>query len=381
LDWKLSLLDNVPYSAYENKKGAKFVDFRATPQLFPIWEEVYSPTGGKRNVKKISKDYLASLSPLSWAVYLMDDGHFDYRTEGLQERTEGGSGRISFCVDALTELSQRNLHEFLLENLGVENKLLTNSVGSTSVNLNVNGTKTFMKLVAEHVHPSMEYKLLPVYRGLFKDSGLEKIETYSTVSEAVIVDIYEKPKTRSMRKFDLEIEGNHNYFVDGVMVHNSPETTTGGKALKFYASIRLDIRRIEQLKEGTEVVGARTRIKVIKNKVAPPFTQAEFDISFMPGSEGFSREGDIIDIGVKHNIVKKGGAWYSYEGEQLGQGKEKARAHLKANPGMANEIEDKILAIVFPKVEDEVEDVTAVKAVKGSKSAKVALDDVPDSDF
>ncbi len=119
----------------------------------------------------------------------------------------------------------------------------------------------------------------------------------------------------------------------------SPETTTGGKALKFYASVRIDVRRIETLKEGTEPVGNRTRAKIVKNKMAPPFKQAEFDIIY---GQGISREGGLLDLGVEHNIVKKSGAWFTYEGDQLGQGKEKARTFLKDNPELANEIERRI---------------------------------------
>ncbi|GLJ78604.1 recombinase RecA [Microbacterium imperiale] len=119
----------------------------------------------------------------------------------------------------------------------------------------------------------------------------------------------------------------------------SPETTAGGKALKFYASVRLDIRRIETLKDGTEAVGNRTRVKVVKNKMAPPFKQAEFDILY---GVGISREGSLIDFGVEHGIVKKSGAWYTYDGEQLGQGKENARNFLIKNADMAAEIENKI---------------------------------------
>lgn len=124
----------------------------------------------------------------------------------------------------------------------------------------------------------------------------------------------------------------------GVMF-GSPETTTGGRALKFYASVRIDIRRIETLKDGTEAVGNRTRCKVVKNKVAPPFKQAEFDILY---GQGISREGGLIDMGVEHGFVRKAGAWYTYEGDQLGQGKENARNFLKDNPDLANEIEKKI---------------------------------------
>ncbi|GAA0550937.1 recombinase RecA [Paractinoplanes ferrugineus] len=125
----------------------------------------------------------------------------------------------------------------------------------------------------------------------------------------------------------------------GVMF-GSPETTTGGRALKFYSSVRLDVRRIESLKDGTDVVGNRTRVKVVKNKVAAPFKQAEFDIMY---GKGISREGSLIDVGVEQNIIRKSGAWYTYDGDQLGQGKEKAREFLKENPDVAAEIEKKIL--------------------------------------
>jgi len=125
----------------------------------------------------------------------------------------------------------------------------------------------------------------------------------------------------------------------------SPETTTGGKALKFYASVRLDIRRIETLKDGQEAVGNRTRVKVVKNKMAPPFKQAEFDIIY---GTGISREGSLIDMGVDIGIVKKSGAWYTYEADQLGQGKENARTFLLDNPDLSNEIETKIRAHFVP---------------------------------
>jgi recombination protein RecA len=125
----------------------------------------------------------------------------------------------------------------------------------------------------------------------------------------------------------------------GVMF-GSPETTTGGRALKFYSSVRLDVRRIETLKDGTDMVGNRTRVKVVKNKVAPPFKQAEFDIMY---GKGISREGGLIDVGVEAGLVRKAGAWYTYEGDQLGQGKENSRNFLKDNPDLANELEKKIL--------------------------------------
>jgi len=145
----------------------------------------------------------------------------------------------------------------------------------------------------------------------------------------------------------------------GVMFGN-PETTTGGNALKFYASVRLDIRRIGAIKKGDEVVGAETRVKVVKNKVAPPFKQAEFDVLY---GEGISREGEIIEIGAQLNFIEKAGSWYSYNGEKIGQGKDNAREFLKENPKIAQEIEDKIRAnssalseaMTAPQESDETE--------------------------
>jgi recombination protein RecA len=139
----------------------------------------------------------------------------------------------------------------------------------------------------------------------------------------------------------------------GVMF-GSPETTTGGKALKFYASVRLDIRRIETLKDGTDAVGNRTRVKVVKNKMSPPFKTAEFDILY---GVGISKEGSLIDLGVENGFVRKAGAWYTYEGDQLGQGKENARNFLKENPNIAEEIEKKIKEKlgVGPRVDAEAD--------------------------
>jgi len=145
----------------------------------------------------------------------------------------------------------------------------------------------------------------------------------------------------------------------GVMF-GSPETTTGGNALKFYSSVRLDIRRIGALKKGDEVVGNQTRVKVVKNKMAPPFKQAEFEILY---GEGISREGELIELGVNGNLVEKSGAWYSYNGERMGQGKENVRQFLKDNPDIADEIEAKLRADLMPSrsvksaSEDTVEEV------------------------
>ncbi len=135
----------------------------------------------------------------------------------------------------------------------------------------------------------------------------------------------------------------------GVMFGN-PETTTGGRALKFYSTIRMDVRRVDSLKNGNDIIGSRTRVKVVKNKVAPPFKQAEFDIMY---GTGISHEGCLVDLGADLDILTKSGAWYSYEGARLGQGKEKVKEYLKENPELAQELENKIRALTVAKVAEE----------------------------
>jgi recombination protein RecA len=335
LDWKVSLLGNIAHSRTVNAKGAVFADFTPLPELSELHDAVYFGDGKKH----LTWDYLKALTPLALAVWYMDDGGFTVRSKGLQERTQGGSGRIEICVEAMSPGSRDRLAQYLRDTHGIDVRLrLAGSRQQAVLVFSAAGTDKFQKLVAPYIHPSMEYKLLPRYRQRFSVQP-EYAEPELRLQPARVLDIHVKPPTRSMNRFDIEVEGGHNYFVDGVMVHNSPETTTGGKALKFYASIRLDIRRIETLKDGTDAVGNRTKVKVVKNKMSPPFKVAEFDILY---GIGISREGSLIDLGVEQGIVRKSGAWYTYDGDQLGQGKENARNFLKENPDIANEIEKKI---------------------------------------
>jgi recombination protein RecA len=149
----------------------------------------------------------------------------------------------------------------------------------------------------------------------------------------------------------------------GVMF-GSPETTPGGRALKFYASVRVDIRRIEAIKVGTEAIGNRVRTKIVKNKVAPPFRTAEFDIMF---GEGISREGSLLDVAVEHGIVRKAGAWFTYEGEQLGQGREKAKDFLRQNPELAMQLQDQVLRAVGVITDDGDQEAGADQAGEASE--------------
>jgi len=269
----------------------------------------------------------------------MDDGCFTVRSKGVQTRTEGGTGRIEICVEAMSPGSRDRFVQYLRDTHKLDVKLTSRGTRQVSVlQFTTAASEKFQKIVAPYVHPSMDYKLLPRFRGQFAVAPEFKEPTLHAVP-ARVLKIWPKKDSPIMSRYDIEVEGSHNYLADGIIVHNSPETTTGGKALKFYASVRLDIRRIETLKDGTDAVGNRTRVKVVKNKMSPPFKVAEFDILY---GIGISREGSLIDLGVEQGIVRKSGAWYTYEGDQLGQGKENARNFLRDNPDSANEIEKKI---------------------------------------
>ncbi len=335
LDWKVSLLANIPHSRTVNARGAVFADFTPLAELGELREVVYQGDG-KRH---LTWDYLKALTPFALAIWYMDDGCFTLRSKGVQERTQGGSGRIEICVEAMSPGSRERLVQYLRDSHGLDVRLGVSGARRVSVLMfTTSASAKFQKLVAPFIHPSMDYKLLPRFRGKFAVQP-EFVEPVIRPVPAQVIDISVKKNCPIMSRYDIEVEGSHNYLADGIMVHNSPETTTGGKALKFYASIRLDIRRIETLKDGTDSVGNRTRVKVVKNKCSPPFKTAEFDILY---GIGISREGSLIDLGVDQSIVRKSGAWYTYEGDQLGQGKENARNFLRENPDLANEIEKKI---------------------------------------
>ena len=335
--WKADMFGNLQVSGGRNARGGLSFDLTPLAELAELHKAVYFGDGKKT----VSDEYLKALTPMALAVWYMDDGGFTLRSKGLQARTAGGSGRVEICVEAMNEGSRVRLRDYLRDVHGMDVRIRL--AGRRKIAVLVFSTASsakFHELVAPFVHPSMDFKLLPRFRGKF---GLEPefVEPHDALMPSPIFSIEPKALTSSQprNRYDIEVEGTHNYFADGVMVHNSPETTTGGKALKFYASVRLDVRRIETLKDGTDMVGNRTRIKVVKNKLAPPFKQAEFDIMY---GQGISREGSLIDVGVETGFVRKAGAWYTYEGDQLGQGKENARQFLMDNPDLADELEKRI---------------------------------------
>ena len=334
-DWKASLFANIGVSrSTRESDGAVFHDVSPLPELAELRKAMY--VDGK---KILSDDYLKQLTPLSLAIWYMDDGCYTERAKGVQERTREGSGRIGIVVEAMEETSRQRLLDYLGDTWGIQGRLrYPGAAKKAMITFPKDETAKFLALVAPFIHPSLDYKLQPRFRGRFAVEPVFAPMRYELMPLPV-TKVADKPRGRTMHRFDIEVEGSHNYLVDGVVVHNSPEVTPGGRALKFYSSVRLDIRRVESIKDGAEVVGNRTRVKVVKNKCSAPFRQSEFDIMY---GKGISREGSMLDVAVDLGIVKKSGAWYTYEGEQLGQGRENAKAFIGSNLELMIEISEKV---------------------------------------
>jgi recombination protein RecA len=333
-EWKQEML--APFAGKIGKTG-NGVGFDTIPmrQLTWLHEAVYAADG----TRTVTDELIEQLDERAIAAWYCDDGTFS----GHYARW--GHGKAEICNTSLTAEDKERLAD-RCEQLGMGRPTVT----PRHLVFSGERAQKFHEKIAPFVHPSLDYKLHPDFRGRFgwhpdtSDAHLNGTRLKSrTTLKAVpmkVVRKYRKPPTpRKRNRFDIQVEGNHTYLVDHVVVHNSPETQPGGRALKFYASQRIDIRRIETLKEGTEAVGNRVRAKIVKNKVAPPFRQAEFDIEY---GVGISSEGCLIDIGIEHGIVQKSGAFFSYDGERLGQGRNNAKAFLRENTSVANDIEEKI---------------------------------------
>jgi recombination protein RecA len=333
--WKREML--APFANKIGKTGNGF-GFDTIPmrQLAELHGQAYSPEG-----RQVSEAMLAALDARAVAVWYGDDGSFS----GSYECWGHGKAEIG-CVK-LSMVDKERLAA-RLEELGMGRP----TVRERSLLFSGERARLLHEKIAPYLHPSLDYKLHPNFRGQFRwepdsshaDVKSGRLEARTELRPAPMQITRKEIRPAAPRhriRFDLGVKDRHTYLVDHVVVHNSPETTTGGNALKFYASVRLDIRRIGSIKKGDEVIGNETRVKVVKNKLAPPFKQAEFEILY---GEGASRNGEIIDLGVKIGLIDKSGAWYSCNGVRIGQGKENVRTYLKDNPELARELEEKIRA-------------------------------------
>jgi recombination protein RecA len=331
LDWKHEFLAPFAHGVTPTGVGTGF-DTIPMRQLGWLHEAVYEGNGSKHAV---TPELVAKLDARAIAVWYADDGSFS----GTYDRW--GHGKAEICATSLGR-GHRDLLARRCEELGMGHPTVTDR----GVLFSGDRTRAFHERIAPYVHPAVDYKLHPDFRGRFRwepdmsdahlnGTRLRSRTSLRPVGMRVLSKVEKPAPPRKRTRFDLEIEGNHTYLVDHVVVHNSPETTPGGRALKFYASVRLDIRRIETLKDGVEAYGNRVRVKVAKNKVAPPFKQAEFDVIY---GEGIPWEGTVLDAALERKIVTKSGSYFSFGDERLGQGRQNATAFLKEHPDVVQGI-------------------------------------------
>jgi recombination protein RecA len=369
-EWKREMLAPFAHAIAPTGNGIGF-DTIPMRQLSWLHDAVYAEAGGRT----VSDELIEQLDERAVAAWYCDDGSFS----GHHERW--GHGKSVIYCSALSNEDKERL-ALKLEELGMGRA----TVRDRELLFSGERTKQFQEKIAPYVHPSLDYKLHPDLRGRFgwhpdtSDVHLNGTRLLSRTSlRAAPMKVLRKsqvsPAPHIRRRYDLQIEDNHSYLAGGVVVHNSPETQPGGRALKFYSSQRLDIRRIETLKEGTEAVGNRVRVKVVKNKVAPPFRQAEFDIEY---GVGISKQGGLLDMALEHDLIQKSGSFFSYGETRLGQGRNNTKEFLRDNPELAAELEKKIHAKLGlgeetearPEAEKAADAATAAEVVKAADKPK-----------
>ncbi len=328
LQWKHAMLQPLAGSIRPAGRGWGF-DTLAMPALAGLWAEHHGDAGPRLATDTI----LDRLDARGLAVWYGDDGGY------AGSHARWGRGQAVIHNKALGAESRARVLA-LFERLGIGRP----RDDGRGFWFDSEQTARLHALIAPYLHPAVDHKLHPGLRGRFAwhppeaPGDLADFHRLRAVP-ARVLRRYDKPATRGMNRFDIEVDGHHTYLADGVVVHNSPETTPGGRALKFYASVRLDVRRTDTIKQGTESVGVRTRVKIVKNKLAPPFREAEFDMIY---GEGISRAATILDAAVEHGIVEKSGTWYTLKNERIGQGRENARRYLQENPAVLADLEAKV---------------------------------------
>jgi recombination protein RecA len=332
--------ENTEYMNWKLDKLTPFINFteRSIPKRGYRYDSDYSYEWAKIKRDLGNRDPLYMLSyysHLGMALWIMDDGHLDLQNSHC--RYIISMKRYRNNQDKLREITER------LKQLGFHCNY-NNRDGSIAFGKDV--SMSIAAHIKKYVPECMQYKLPEELRGDY-----EKFELFNhpklQIDTVCIKEIRpaSSRQMRNKRKFDISVEGNHNYMVggkhNGVIVHNSPETTSGGNALKFYASQRLDIRRIGSIKNKEAIIGNRTKVKIVKNKLAPPFKIAEFDIRF---GIGIDRAGEVIDLGIEDGIVKKSGSWFSLsDGTKVGQGRDNAVQFMKDNPKITKKIRKELL--------------------------------------
>lgn len=326
VEWKINKLKPFfTFKAIPVKKLTKFTSDYST-ELAVIKKELED----RNPLSMLINHY----SPMGLALWFMDDGSSDLTKSHCRGKIS--IDRLKGAHTALTDIAKA------FETQTGILPLIDQQSGGLIFN-----KEEFIKLceiIHKYIPECMQYKLPVEFRNKYKDFSLTAEKKTAIIYVPITEIRFASPRQMRMKdKYDISVADNHNYIVggehNGVLIHNSPETTTGGNALKFYASMRLDIRRIGSVKKGEDAVGNEVKVKTIKNKVYPPFKEAITEITF---GEGFNLMGEVIDLAVEQGIVSKSGAWYAYNDQKIGQGKDNSCTYLKENPAILNEIKDKL---------------------------------------
>ncbi|HDQ16654.1 MAG TPA: recombinase RecA [Candidatus Vogelbacteria bacterium] len=345
--WLSEELGNVVSNvSLANNRGNAIVETKHLLQLGDIHKQFYPAK------KKIVPEYIVSnITPRMLALWYCGDGSLQTGMSRWKEKTYLRRPRAVLYVNGFEDDKSRSRIDRIFKKFNIyptwrkcgEYKALSFSVQES---------EKLFELIAPFVPKNMEYKLPEKYRDRYEQRRTLESSQSEVLRPMKIKDIkkrvpYINGQRISKNRFDITVADNHNYFVDGCLVSNSPETTPGGKALKFYSSVRLDVRRIAQIKKGEEVIGGRVKVKVVKNKVAAPFKVAEFDLLY---NEGISPEGEILSLGEKYKLISKSAGSYTYHDEKedvkLGRGYDAARTFLKENKDIRNKIVKKIMKTI-----------------------------------
>ncbi len=330
--WLSKVLSNlISNTCLRTKRGNAIIESRHLLKFGDLYNTFYN-----KGKKIVPREVVNKINPLGLAAWYCSDGSLQLGNCYWKGKKYPRRPRATIYTNGFSdEISQKRSIE-IFHRFDIKPTLRRISK-YRALQFSVSEAKKLFELIAPYVPPVMRYKIPTLYHGLYKNLSIKETKKYNTLRSMIIKRIKKRIPYRdgtriSRQRFDISVAKNHNYFIDGCLVSNSPEETPGGKALKFYSSVRVDLRRSAQIKQGDQIIGNRIKAKVVKNKVAPPFRQAEFDIFY---NEGISRLGDILNTGVKFGVVSRSGSWFNYQGKKLGQGIEGAKNYLKENPKIA----------------------------------------------
>jgi len=345
VNWLGSTLGNLKSNIATSGRGSTVVETRHLLYFGDLFGLFY--LDGR---KTVPEEMVVKITPRALAIWYCGDGSIQYGKCYWRGKEYQRRPRAALYINGFSNEADRSRIARIFNRFGL-NPTMRKVENTRALQFSVKDSVTFFKIIAPYVPSSMQYKIPAEFHKYFQQVPNQQTEAEEVIRPMKIKEIrkripYKDGQRISGERFDISVAKNHNYFVDGCLVSNSPETTPGGLALKFYASVRINLRRIAQIKQGDQIIGSRIKAKIDKNKVAAPFKVAEFDIYY---NEGISYVADLFNLAVKEETVKKAGSWFQYENIKLGQGAESAKVFLRQNPQIVEKIRKSLLETIKNK--------------------------------